>query len=162
MKLSNIKIEGSGAAFSDCRNYRYGLWRIWNEDNGIVMFIGLNPSKADERDNDPTIKRVMSFAFKWGFGGVIMANLFAWVTPYPWELKECKNPLGENVQWLGELSLKSQRIVFSWGTFKEAQARATEVIQLFPDAYALKINKDGSPQHPLYVPGNVIPVKFKQ
>jgi hypothetical protein len=162
MNIDKLKLAGNGAAFSECRNYRYALWRIWNEDNGIVMFIGLNPSTANERENDPTIRRVMSFAYNWGYGGVIMANLFGWITPYPYQLKMCDNPTGDTDKWLWTLSEKSKRIVFAWGKFKEAEKRASEIIQQYPYAFALKINKDGSPRHPLYVPGTVIPVIYKQ
>jgi hypothetical protein len=162
MEMSNIKLEGNGAVFSTERHYRYALWRVWNADNGIVMFIGLNPSTANERDNDPTIRRVMSFAYDWGFGGVVMANIYGWITPYPLELQACEYPIGENDQWVEALAKHCQKIVFAWGKFKQAAKWSQVLIEMFPDAYALKINNDGTPRHPLYVPGKIIPVKFKQ
>ena len=82
-----------GAQFTEDRQYRYALWRIWNEDKPLVMFIGLNPSTANEYKNDPTIRRVMRYAADWGYGGVYMMNLFAWVTPYPKELEKARIPL---------------------------------------------------------------------
>jgi hypothetical protein len=162
MDITNIKLEGSGAEFSTERHYRYALWRVWNPDKGIVMFIGLNPSRANERKNDPTIRRVISFGYNWGFGGVVMANIYGWISPYPEDLQTCEDPIGENDKWVEALAKHCQRIVFAWGKFKQAEKWSQAIIDMFPDAYALKINKDGSPQHPLYVPGNVIPVKFKK
>jgi hypothetical protein len=50
------------AEFSACRKNRYALWRVWNEADPLVMFIGLNPSVADETADDPTIRRCIQFA----------------------------------------------------------------------------------------------------
>ncbi len=147
----------SGAGFSLNRKYRYVLWRIWDNSKPFVMFIGLNPSTANEATDDPTIRRVVSFANRWGYGGVYMTNLFAFVTAYPEKLKECDDPLGANNKWLKEFAKKCERIIFAWGSFPESKERAKEVMQLF-DGYALMINKDGSPRHPLYVKGNTNPV----
>lgn len=149
----------NGAEFSSCRKYRYALWRIWDERKPLVMFIGLNPSTANESTDDPTIRRVVSFAVKWGYGGVYMMNLFAWVTPYPVELKKCKDPLGDNDGWLETISIRCDRVICSWGAFKEARERAKKVMEMF-EGYALVVNSDGTPRHPLYVPGNTVPVKY--
>jgi hypothetical protein len=150
-----------GAEFSLCRNYRYALWRIWDKSKPKVMFIGLNPSTANEITDDPTIRRVKKMAQNWGFGGVYMANLFAFVTAYPDELGKCIDPLGENDLWLHKVAMQCSEVIFAWGNFKEAQERAKMVIEMFQGAKALIINKDGSPRHPLYVRGNIQPVKFQ-
>jgi hypothetical protein len=54
------------AKFSACRKYRYALWRTWDESKPSAMIIGLNPSTADENENDPTITRCFNFAKSWG------------------------------------------------------------------------------------------------
>jgi hypothetical protein len=150
-----------GAEFSACRNYRYALWRIWDVNKPKVMFIGLNPSTANEMTDDPTIRRVKYFAQRWGFGGVYMANLFAWVTAYPDELLKVPDPGNGNDLWLLKIAAQCTEVVFAWGNFKEAQQRAKKVIEMFPAAKALIKNKDGSPRHPLYVPGNVTPIIYQ-
>lgn len=149
----------NGAIFSKDRKYRYALWRIWDKSKPLVMFIGLNPSTANESNDDPTINRVKKFAFDWGFGGVYMLNLFAYVTAYPDVLKKCNNPLGDNDKWLKKISAKCEKIIFAWGAFAEAAERAKEIMQMF-NGYALIINKDGSPRHPLYVKNNIVPVRM--
>jgi hypothetical protein len=53
------------------------LKRTWLEERPFVMFIGLNPSIADENEDDPTTRRCMRYAGSWGFGGLIVTNLFA-------------------------------------------------------------------------------------
>jgi hypothetical protein len=90
-----------------------------------------------------------------------MMNLFAWVTAYPDELKKCADPICDNDRWLVKMGNLSEQIVFAWGNFKEAVDRAKQVSKLFPDAIALELNKNGSPKHPLYVKGNIVPVKFQ-
>lgn len=149
----------NGALFSQCRKYRYALWRIWNKDKGLVMFICLNPSKADELIDDPTIRRVRNFASDWGYGGVYMMNLFAWINPNPSKLKKCPDPLGENNRYLNKFTRKCDMVIFAWGAYNEAKERAKEVTQMF-DGYALAINKDGSPKHPLYVKKDVRLIRY--
>jgi hypothetical protein len=150
-----------GASFSPCRKYRYSLWRIWDRQLPKVMFIGLNPSTANEAQDDPTIRRVMGFAKEWGFGGVYMANLFAWVTPHPYELLTCPDPIGDNDFELAQTIRICDKHVFAWGAFAEAKNRAAHVVSSINGrCYALAINKDGSPKHPLYVKGGTTPIPF--
>lgn len=49
-------MDKDGAIFSDDRKYRFALFRMWDLKAPNVMFIGLNPSTANEHDNDPTIR----------------------------------------------------------------------------------------------------------
>lgn len=152
----------AGAVFSDDRKYRYTLWRIWDETKPLVMFIGLNPSKANEVDLDPTVTRVRNFASDWGYGGFYMMNLFGIVGTDPEILKIDPDPLGDNDQWLGVIAAKCERIVFAWGAFKQAKQRREDVSKRFPGAYCLKKTKEGHPWHPLYVKGDVKPFLFHE
>lgn len=156
----NDLFGNSGAEFSKDRKYRYALWRIWDESLPKLMVIGLNPSTANETKTDATITRVKGFATSWNYGGFYMMNLFAYVTPYPEELQKCSDPLGDNDGWLEKIAPKCSKVIFAWGNFKEAQERSKQVIKMFPDAYALILNKDGTPRHPLYVKADTIPVLF--
>jgi len=45
--------------------YRYALRRVWDPARPAVLFIGLNPSTADHRIDDPTIRRCVRFARDW-------------------------------------------------------------------------------------------------
>lgn len=154
-----------GAEFSKDRHYRYALWRFWN-DKPKAMFIGLNPSTANERQDDPTIRRVIRFAYDWGYGGVYMMNLFAWVTAYPHELDATKDPLGDNDGWLEKIALECEMIVFAWGAFGDGKdrrlirLRGESVKRLFPGAYCLGRTKTGHPSHPLYISGDTKPVPY--
>lgn len=156
----NNLFDNNGAIFSNDRMYRYALWRIWDDTKPKIMFVGLNPSTASEAKNDPTIRRVIQFATNWGYGGVYMMNLFAFVTAYPKELKQCKDPVGENNKYLIEITGKCDVILFCWGNFKEAKERSIDVSKLFNIAYCLGKNANGTPKHPLYIKGDTEPIIF--
>lgn len=155
-----------GAHFSEDRKYRYALWRIWNPDRPLAMFIGLNPSTANEITDDPTIRRVTRFAYDWGCGGFYMMNLFGYVTAYPHELQTTKDALGDTDEWLEKINLLCDRICFVWGAFgqpKDRQyirVRATVVAARYPGAYCLGKTKSGHPAHPLYLPASTKPQPF--
>jgi hypothetical protein len=140
----------SGAEFSRNRKYRYALWRIWDKDKPLIMWIGLNPSYADESMDDRTINRIKQFSHDWGFGGCYMTNLYAFITPYPDELVKCKDPEGENDLWLERISQKCERIVFCWGSHRMAREKGLLVAETYR-GYTLGTNSDNSPRHPLYV-----------
>jgi hypothetical protein len=146
-----------GAQFSDDRRYRYALWRIWNEDKPLVMFIGLNPSTAAEKEDDPTIRRVTRFAYDHGYGGFYMMNLFAYVTAYPHVLETTKDALGDTDEWLEKINLKCYAVCFCWGAFGDGNGRqyirmrAQQIVGRFPSAYCLGKTKTGHPAHPLYL-----------
>lgn len=75
----------SDACFSPCRTYRYSLTRTWGGAYTLppLVAIGLNPSTADEKENDPTITREIDFAQRWGHSGLLKVNLFAYRSTDP-------------------------------------------------------------------------------
>lgn len=149
-----------GAHFSEDRQYRYALWRIWNENKPLVMFIGLNPSTANEHVDDPTIKRVMKLVGGWNYGGFYMMNLFAIVSSKPEVLVNHPDPLGDNDHWLEKIAIECKMVLFAWGSFKQAKDSAEAVKKRFPGAYCLRKSKDGNPWHPLYIPAKTQPISF--
>lgn len=151
-----------GAIFSPCKKYRYMLWRCWDINLPSVMFIMLNPSTADGEKDDPTCRRVIGISKKLGFGQVYMLNLFAYITPYPGELIDQEDPIGEdNVRYLMSYAHTASTVIYAYGASEEARVRAIMMYNQLPDGMALMINKDGSPRHPLYVPNYVKLVPFK-
>ena len=144
---------GNGAMFSECGKHRIALWRIWDERNPLVMFIGLNPSTANESNDDPTIRKVTKIANNLGFGGVYMMNLFTFISTDPTKLNIAEGNLSIADNWLFMIGNKCEKVVFAWGAF-EVHGRDKEVRAMFPRRYALHINKNGSPKHPLYCKDN--------
>ncbi len=152
----------AGAEFSEDRKYRYSLWRIWQKELPLVMFIGLNPSTANEDENDPTIKSVCRIAKHNGYGGVYMMNCWAYIATKPEDLKV--NPM--STEWNNTVITLTAAIckdvVFAWGNFKivKEHGRDKELVEMFPRAKALHINANGSPKHPLYCKSNSTFINF--
>ena len=153
----------STATFSVCRRYRYTLWRNWTDllggGRGYAMFIGLNPSTADETENDPTIRRCISFAKSWGYDGLCMTNLFAFRATDPKVMLAESEPCGQdNDLHLLKMAKGAGIVVAAWGLPGTHMGRADEVRQLIQNLYCLKLTKGGQPGHPLYLPGDLKPV----
>ena len=149
------------AVLSDCRTYRYALWRTWDTNKSYAIFVGLNPSTADETEDDPTIKRCIQFAKDWGYGGLCMTNLFAFRATKPTDMKKALDPIGiENDQWLIKLANDAGVVVGAWGNHGAYQGRAKQVIDLLPDMSYLKLNVTCHPSHPLYLKADLKPRKL--
>ena len=151
------------ATFSSCRKYRYSLSRVWDKKKKYVLFIGLNPSTANEEADDPTIRRCVNYAKDWGYGGFMMVNLFAYRTTLPSNLKKVKYPVGsENDKYIVTLSKKADITVAAWGNNGDFYSRDKEVLSLVPSLMCLKINKSGQPAHPLYLKKGLKLTKFSK
>lgn len=149
------------AVFSDDRKYRYQLNIEWDSTRPKAMCIGLNPSTANEVDNDPTINRLIGILKNNGYGGFIMTNLFGLVSPYPEDLRVCPDPIKETDKWMVDAHSKCQDVIFCWGNFKQAEHRQKIIKCRYPDALCFGINSNGSPKHPLYLKSNTQVIKFK-
>ena len=154
-------MNDSGAYFSECRKYRYALWRIWDSSKPLVMFVGLNPSTANESTDDPTIRSVVRIAKHNGYGGVYMMNCFPFISTDPNGL-DTDGHTAENKKWLIHLKARCKDVVFAWGNFPVVKRIGADFIlqTIFPDAKALHLNKDGSPKHPLYCKTDTEFVKY--
>ena len=140
----------SWAHISKCGNYRYELTRRWDDDLPMLGWIMLNPSTADASIDDPTIRRCIGFAKSWGFGSIMVTNLFALRATNPRELLSHPDPVGpENDNWL---ELQPQVTVAAWGAHKMAIERVDSVRHL--NLMCLGTTKSGAPKHPLYVPSS--------
>ncbi|MFT7234954.1 MAG: hypothetical protein ACI9QV_000525 [Methylophagaceae bacterium] len=153
------------AAFSPCRRYRYALWRHWDDSKPTVLFIGLNPSTADEENDDPTLIRCINFAKSWDngrYGGVCIANLFAYRATKPKDLLARKRATGQdNDEWLLTLTNAADLVIASWGNDGHFQNRAEKVKKLIHPLHYLRLNKSGEPAHPLYLQAKLTPILFK-
>lgn len=138
--------------FSRDRQYRYVLRRVWAPDKPAILFIGLNPSTADHRIDDPTIRRCIRFARDWGFGQLLVGNLFAYRTPWPRVMHLATKPVGpRNDSWLVRLSEEAAVTVAAWGNGGRYQDRDTHVLPLLRSLRCLGTTKQGLPLHPLYL-----------
>lgn len=158
-----MRIDKS-ATFSPCRRFRYTLWRTWAAVDGhadcYAMFVGLNPSTADEANDDPTIRRCVGFARAWGFQGLCMTNLFAYRATDPADMLAQADPVGEgNDRTLRAMAERAGIVVAAWGVHGAHGGRAAAVRKLLPKLHYLKLTKDGHPAHPLYLPKTLRPLQ---
>jgi len=147
----------SGAVFSACRRWRYLLWRRWDEKKPLANFLMLNPSTADEFRLDPSCTRARNYAERWGFGGVLITNIFAWRATLPAELKLVKNPVGRgNDAAILRAAREAKLVVCAWGNHGAHRGRAEEVRSVLDregiSLHVLRVNGGGHPAHPLYLP----------
>lgn len=165
MNLSKpINMTTRETILSLCRTYRYTLWRDVGNlgGDGYAMFIGLNPSTADEVLDDPTIRRCMAFAKSWGYGALCMTNLFAFRATKPADMLAATDPIGpENDKHLVTLAGSAGIVVAAWGTNGTHLGRDQAVRAVVSNLHCLRKTQAGHPGHPLYLPGNLTPVIFE-
>ena len=150
-------MNAEGAVLSSCGRYRYRLHRSWFMGEGTVLFIMLNPSTADAETDDPTIRRCIGFARRWGFRSLAVGNLFAWRATEPRELKQVSDPVGpENDQHLIEMSDSANAVIAAWGAYGVYRNRNLHVLGLLESTVEhLGLTKQGHPRHPLYLRADV-------
>ncbi|MBE9177656.1 DUF1643 domain-containing protein [Oculatella sp. LEGE 06141] len=153
-----------GATFDVTGTYRYSLWRSWETVAPQVAFVMLNPSTADARTDDATIRRCIRFAQTWGYGSLEVVNLFALVATHPTQLQMRVDPVGaENDQYLLAAGQRATTIILAWGNWGKLYQRDQAVLQLlapYANLYCLGMNQTGQPRHPLYVKAKSALVRF--
>lgn len=147
----SVKYLESGAIFSPDGKYRYELHRKWGE-GPILNSIGLNPSRAGNENDDPTIRREVGFAMGWGYGALYKYNLFAFISSDPKALCSNPDPIGPDNN--GYLKNLKGDVLICWGSWNMSfiWMRAALVKQILKNPYCLGRNPDGEPKHPLYLP----------
>lgn len=158
----------AGATFSPCRRWRWALWRRWDPARPMVAFLGLNPSTADERLDDPTIRRCRGFAKDWGAGSFAMLNLYGWRSTDPDPMfrmiddPAAEDPVGldndAQIRWWGS---QAERVIAAWGAFPQALDRGLKVVADL-EAQGTRVEvlewlAHRNPRHPLYARKDLVP-----
>lgn len=150
-KPNNIIFMKKSAIVSACGNYRYELRRVWDNLKPLVLFICLNPSTADHEKEDNTSRVCINYAQRWEYGGLIMANLFAYRSKELSKLFEVDDPVGpENDFYLKKLSSEVEMTVCAWSETGGYKNRDKEVLRILKNPHCLTKLKSGRPGHPLY------------
>lgn len=155
----------SAAMYSDCEAYRYVLTRVWDDTERKVNFVMLNPSKATEVQNDPTIERCERRARALGYGGFAVTNIFAWRETSPKALKQAAHPIGaENDAMISEAADWADEIIAAWGAHGEHLERGATVRDLLANCgrplFHFGLTKAGHPRHPLYIAYAEVPKRW--
>lgn len=174
----------SFAEYSDCKKYRYYLTRTWNKiENDVrieplktVMFLMMNPSTATEHVDDPTVRKCRVMANSWGYNSLIIANIMAYRATNPKDLLTVNDPVGpynlKTIEYLlngqmltggipmGGIFNKNPLLICAWGRIPAKLSYAEEdAMRRIKNhsPHILRLNKDGKPWHPLYLPNDTIP-----
>jgi hypothetical protein len=155
----------AGATFSRCRRWRYLLWRCWDPAKPVANFLMLNPSTADEFKLDPSCTRARNYAERWGYGALVVTNIFGWRSTDPNGMKAVKDPVGRgNDRAIVAAAKGAALVVCAWGNHGEHLGRGAKVREMLSlqgvKLYSLKTNEAGHPAHPLYLPQTLTPAEF--
>ena len=142
------------ANISDCGRYRYNLTRMWDSQLPRVLFVMLNPSTADAYQDDPTIRKCIGFAKRWGCGSIEVVNLFAWRATDPRDLKVARDftydIVGpENMAAWESAKGRCDYIIAAWGANKLAKEQEDLFASTFGEVECLGFTNDKQPRHPL-------------
>ena len=146
------------AVLSPDKEYRYYLTRSWGKGTHCA-FIMLNPSTADHKVDDPTIKACTQFAKKLGCDGFVVVNLFALRATDPKVLKDHPFPQGpDNDRWIKKVMTDSniQFVIAAWGNHGTLHKQYYHVTGLAirhkRKLFSLgDLTEKDMPRHPLYV-----------
>lgn len=175
-ELVEVVNGSSTAVFSPCERYRYRLTR--NLTGGptptlpsgarSVTFCMLNPSTATASADDPTIRRCIGYARAWGYAQLIVVNVYGLRSTDPKGLWKVDDPVGaDNNAAILQAARESHLVVAAWGRHAapERARMVCSIVRLGDPAssgklHALKLNKDGSPAHPLYLKSSSTPIPW--
>jgi len=148
--------------------YRYRLSRTWDGAKPFALFVLMNPSTADPNSDDPTVAKCCRFAQAWGYGGIVVANTFAYRCTDQKRLLEIADPIGaENDKHIIETAKKAAIVVFAYGEPHRAlRDRGPALAKLLIEKahvrpHVLSLGKKGTPKHPLYLKETLKPVVWK-
>lgn len=154
-----IPDTSKGADFSPCKKYRYRLWRIWNNNKPLLVWLLMNPSTADEWKDDPTMRRCTGFAADNNYGGIIVLNAFAFRSTDPrvvvYNASNGFDVVGpENDDYINAYYNSGLDVVLAFGANAKLQDRGFELMRRFAgrlQTFNLGLTKSGFPKHPLYI-----------
>jgi hypothetical protein len=155
--------------------YRYELRRVWNAELPLLVVCMLNPSNADHQVNDPTILALVHFAAMWGYGGILVINLFAYRASSPAEMMGADSPIGpDNHRYIEDAFVYAKanggKLLAAWGNGGTFEGRdewfcgraRMHGLQLI----CLGTTKGWHPKHPMArgvhrIPRNQQPVEWR-
>lgn len=121
-----------------------------------MVFVMLNPSTADGNIDDPTIRRCITFAKDWGYGALVVVNLYAQRATDPSELFEDEDfmirGLSNEKHVLKEC--QGRDVIFAWGASRRPDPEgdldlALDIKRDARSVMCLGKTLHGHPRHPL-------------
>lgn len=160
-------IDGRRAEISEDQLYRYTLVREWSNGDRIA-WLCFNPSTADSSTDDASIRKMVGFSKRWGYGSMVVLNLFAFRNRDPKAVGSMGvDAIGiMNDFWISESLKGCSELICAWGCGEHFRAsKHTGLRSLdfrpklllsnlrgaFPNLsiQCLGYREDGHPRHPL-------------
>jgi hypothetical protein len=162
-----MSLPDAPAVISACGRYRYLLTRRAGPGDRAAAFVLLNPSTADAATDDPTVRRCLGFARRWGCGRVLVLNLFAFRATHPADLRRAADPVGpQSRRWFHRVfsGWDGGPVVCGWGVHGTHRDQ-DRTVRTWLAAHRVRpqglgTTRDGHPRHPLYVPYSAELVPF--
>lgn len=168
--MSDLLGADAGALFSTSGKARYRLWRSDGPGRRLGWLL-MNPSRAGETANDPTVHAIRRYSRSWGYAGDVVMNLVPFVSSHPDEADRMvaqgerrstpsEIALGDmmrmNEHHLAIVAHEVDAWVLGWGNpgerwptaIRHALSAITRGAE--PRIFcALAVTASGAPQHPL-------------
>ena len=154
------------ARISDDHLYRWELSEVWDATKPLVMWLMMNPSVANIEHADPTLRKTGTFARTWGYGGQLIGNIHAYRATDSKHLLHVRDPVGHgNDEAIFAMADRAEIVVLAYGQPPQAlRSRAATVVKELKsrgaDLRYLRLSKDGTPYHPLYLPSSSMPLGY--
>lgn len=138
--------------------HREWLSRCWDTALPSMLFVMLNPSTADDFTDDPTIRKCIGFATRYGCGSISVVNLWDYRATNPDALRDAGYPNSpRNDSVIRREAGRHPYAVCAWGSnARKHPQRVAEVVEILESQncrpMALRLSDDGTPWHPLYLP----------
>ncbi len=126
----------------------------------------LNPSQADGIADDQTIRKCLRYTQSWGYSGLVVVNLFAYISSEPYKLRLVADPIGpENDEYLAKYLKMADRCLVAWGAVTDAPFMVERIRQVSPllpaEAFCLGYTKKGWPKHPSRAALDLPPLRYE-
>ena len=154
-------------SIDEANQYRYLFECNWSPGGRFVTFIMLNPSVGNVEQTDPTLVRCLQYAKLWGYDGLKVVNLFAYIATDPEKLNEVLDPVGpENDDYIRYAAENSDTVILAWGECLSTHAAKQRMDETFAlvqhkKPCCLKVTAHGNyPRHPLYLSKDLQPIPY--
>jgi hypothetical protein len=153
--MANHYVEND-AVISEDGKYRYLLRRTWDHAKPRALLIMLNPSTADARQDDATIRSCVRLLTGLCYGSMEVVNLFAWRATKPTDLPSFAEAIGpKNPDIIDGAISRCDIVICAWGANSMAMEYGKQIISTArasrPAVYCFGKTKTGAPKHPLYI-----------
>ncbi|HVJ71696.1 MAG TPA: DUF1643 domain-containing protein [Sphingomicrobium sp.] len=146
------------ACLSESKVYRWWLERHIDGGGKSALWIGVNPSTADGKVDDTSIRKLYGFGDRLGIKSWYVANKFAFRATDVRKVARAEDPIGWGCDMTLRLAMQQvDLVIVGWGAIGKLpprlQNRWRDIVAMADefnvDLHCWGVCKDGHPRHPL-------------